>query len=547
MSNIRLMQNTVQNFNVTLKTQGFEMLVTSIRDALVSGNAHDTTLVQLLCMYVFRTLDGSGNNLRMPTYGMINTVFRRVCSPMYDITTQMAVRGASNPSPRVISNSICQGVSRNNTEGLSDMIWVWGQFLDHDIVLTNSGDEKADIVTPTDTNEVFPGRTIPFTRSKHIVVDGVRKQQNETSSYIDGTTVYGSTIERAYALRRLDGTGKLKTGFSDNGEIMLPYNVENLDNAVPTGRTASEFYLAGDVRANENVLLSSIHVLFVREHNRLCDIIALEYPSIAGKDEMIYQHSRRLVIGMIQHITFEEFLPALLGESLQEHSGYLDSVDASLATEFSTVAFRFGHTMLSSKLRVGEAGNLLLKDAFFSPSYLQANGGDALLYGATKSAMQEIDGILVEDVRSFLFEAPTVSVLHDLAALNIQRGRDHGICGYNDMREAYGLQTIASFEQLPMPDNVRKKLELLYDSVNDIDPWVGVIVETHIPGKPVGPLLYTMLKEQFLRLRQGDRLWYKNDQAINAEDRAIIEKSTLSKVLERNTSFSGYAENVFRL
>lgn len=71
---------------------------------------------------------------------------------------------------------------------------------------------------------------------------------------------------------------------------------------------------AGDVRANENLILLSYHTIFMREHNRLCKLIISKHPTLS--DEEIYQTARNYVIGLIQKITFEDFLPTLLGEEV---------------------------------------------------------------------------------------------------------------------------------------------------------------------------------------------------------------------------------------
>src|SRR5205823_1787394 len=107
-----------------------------------------------------------------------------------------------------------------------------------------------------------------------------------------------------------------------------------------------KLFLAGDVRANENSELTSLQTLFVREHNRLATQIAKQHP--AWSDEQIYQQARRLVIGEIQNITYNEWLPALLGQNaLPRYTGYNPGVNPGISNEFSTAAFRFGHSMLT--------------------------------------------------------------------------------------------------------------------------------------------------------------------------------------------------------
>lgn len=493
---------------------------------------------------IWRSYDGSANNLSNPNLGMRNQPLLRIASADYaDGVSTLAERCASNPNPRTVSNNICKSTSSIlNSMNLTDMTWAWGQFLDHELDLTPEGTEDMSLVTPSvmdDPEEEYPGRTITIRRSVFIAGSSPREQPNHISAFIDASNVYGYNSIRAHELRLLDGSGKMKTVTADNGEDILPYNTAGLDNAMHGSSTASDFFLAGDIRANENVVLIGMHTLFVREHNRLCDQIAIDFPVWAGQDELIYQHARRIVGGIMQTITMREFLPALLGSNAPEpYTFYNKDVDPSIATEFSTAGYRIGHTMLSSNLKVGTSGTLALRDAFFRPSYVQTNGIDALLQGAFLQVMQEIDGQIVDDVRNFLFDSPTVSHLLDLATLNIQRGRDHGLPDYNSVRVAYGLTAKASFAEITSNTTVQTQLANLYDSVDCIDPWIGVIIEDHLPGAAVGELLCTILKDQFTRLRDGDRFWFENDRALDDATKQMIRDTTLADVIIRNTSLT---------
>ena len=195
-----------------------------------------------------------------------------------------------------------------------------------------------------------------------------------------------------------------------------------------------------------------MHTLFVREHNRLCDEFARENPDF--EDEDIYQCARKIVGAQMQVITYKEFLPILLGpDALPDYYRYNPRFNPGVANEFSTAAFRFGHSMLSpTLLRVNKAGKELvstsLKDAFFNPQLIH-EGGDisALLLGLAHQQAQEIDNKIVSGVRNFLFGEPGAGGF-DLAALNIQRGRDHGLADFNSVRMAYGLRPVKSFNAI---------------------------------------------------------------------------------------------------
>ena len=330
-------------------------------------------------------------------------------------------------------------------------------------------------------------------------------------------------------------------GLSDNNEAILIYNTAGLSNANPKGDPDNALFLAGDVRANENIFLTSIHILFSREHNRLCDQILDERPNWTGKDELLYQHARRWNSGIQQSIVFNEFLPALLGNNaLPAYQGYRPNVNPTVATEFSTSIYRFGHSMIPSSLRSGPDGGdtILLRDAFFTPSYIQTNGADDLLLGASLQKMEEIDGKIVDDLRNFLFGPPTMTMLLDLATLNIQRGRDHGLPGYNDVREAYGLSRKNTFAEITSDVSVQGKLNTLYGHPDYIDPWVGGLVEDHVAGANVGELLRAGLIDQFTRLRDGDRFYFENDQALTNAEKATIRNTRLSDVIIRNTKWT---------
>ncbi len=194
-----------------------------------------------------------------------------------------------------------------------------------------------------------------------------RQQVNEITAWIDASNVYGSDAERAMALRTLDGTGRLKTSAGN----LLPFNTQGLSNA---GGDSDSLFLAGDVRANEQVGLTAMHTLFVREHNRQARLIARANPALSG--DQIYLRARRIVGAEMQVITYREYLPALLGgAALPPYSGYRPALDASISNLFSTGPYRYGHSALSPTLLRLDAqgneipeGNLALREAFFAPS-----------------------------------------------------------------------------------------------------------------------------------------------------------------------------------
>ena len=347
--------------------------------------------------------------------------------------------GVGERGARDISNLVDdQGPdSVPNVENVTDFVWQWGQFLDHDLTLTPVADppQRFNIPVPTCDPVFDPGcagsKFLSFQRSAFVTDEfGVRQQVNVNTAFIDGSQVYGSDEARADALRTLDGTGQLKT--SDNN-LLLPFNVDGFPNE-PT--TAPTFFLAGDPRANEQSGLTSLQTLFMREHNYWADYFKSIDPGL--DDEGLYYRARAIVGAEIQLITYRDFLPLLLGpNALSPYAGYDETVNPSIANDFAVGAYRFGHTMVSPQLSRLDAnnqsiGDLPLADAFFNPDQIIAFGIDPYLRGLAKQRPQEIDALLINDLRNLL---PGF----DLAALNIQRGRDHGMPPFNQVPP--GLRT----------------------------------------------------------------------------------------------------------
>jgi len=501
-----------------------------------------------------RSIDGKNNNLQNSDWGSAGIPLLRSVKVGYADGIN-APAGPNRVSARVISNLLAsQEGSILNTSQVSDFIWQWGQFLDHDIDLTPGADpqEPFNISVPTGDPFFDPnfegGKVIPLNRS--IYTEGSKKknprqQLNLITAFIDGSNVYGSDEGRAAALRTFEG-GKLKT---TNGGKYLPFNTDGLDNA---GGTDPKLYLAGDIRANEQIALTAMHSLFVREHNRLCEAIADQHPLLSDKE--IYQQARKIVGAQMQRITFSEFLPVLLGpDAIPSYTGYDPSVNPGISNVFSTAAYRFGHSMLSpTLLRVNYPGNELvytpLKDAFFNPKLIHKGAGLAsILRGLATQRAQAVDNKVVDGVRNFLFGEPGEGGF-DLAALNIQRGRDHGLADYNSVRKAYGLGKISNFSEVTANPEVLAGLLEAYDRVDDMDVWVGGLAENHVAGALVGETIHAILKDQFVRLRHGDRFWYQHDPFFTANPTLMseIESTTLAEIIRQNTKVGEeLQDNVF--
>lgn len=224
-------------------------------------------------------------------------------------------------------------------------------------------------------------------------------------------------------------------------------------------------------------------------------------------DEELFQFARDVCVAEYQSIVFNEWLPVLLGPG-QVSPGDYDydaSLDASLDVFFSTASFRFGHSMVSGVLWKrelnGRVERVPLQDVFFNPKAVDQYSFSKYLLGSVGHEAREMDEKVVDALRSKLFTEDGKPSM-DLVALNIQRGRDHGLPSYNKARMAYGLAPVTSFEDITDNVQVQEKLKKAYNNrVDLIDAFIGGLAERRPHGRLFGDLFHTSLKDQFTRLR----------------------------------------------
>lgn len=512
----------------------------------------------------YRTFDGTSNNVENTNWGAAGENLIRLTNVGYADGIS-APAGPNRPNPREVSNSLfAQESPINDPLNLSDFCWVWGQFIDHDIGLTeNNATEPAMIPVPAGDPWFDPLNSgqvvIPMMRNIYDETTGTdennpRQHPNQITAFIDASAVYGSDEARATWLRTFQG-GKLKTSEGN----LLPFNTttgeleDAIDHNAPEMADdvgmADRLFVGGDVRANENPLLTSFHTLFVREHNRQCDLLALAHPD--WTDEELYQYARKIVGALVQAIVYEEWLPAM-GVHLTPYTGYQSDVNPGLLNVFTGAAFRLGHTLLNSQIQrldnngaILPEGNLLLREGFFNPSIVIESGGiEPFIKGMAVQIQQSMDPKVVNDVRNFLFGPPGAGGL-DLASININRGRERGLADFNTVRENFGLQPYQFFQQISSNAAVFTRLLSLYTDINDIDPWVGMLAEERMPGALFGETIMEIMEYQFKALRDGDRFYYENDPVLSEAEKDVIKNTTLHDIIMRNTDITLMQDDVF--
>jgi peroxidase len=511
-------------------------------------------------------INGVGNNVANPAWGAADTDFIRLAAALFGDKIS-SPNGQSLPSARVISNLIANqdiaGVEQDlaNNRDMTDFVYGWGQFIDHDIDLTEGGTVAMNIPVPAGDPTFDPTNqgdlSIAFNRSQIAPGTGTSANNpaqfvNLDTSFIDGSMIYGSDSTTAAALRTFVG-GQLKTSAGN----LLPYNTFGLNMADAIGAPEDTLFAAGDVRANENVELTNLTTLFVREHNYQATLLAKQHPN--WTDEQLYQAARQIVIGEIQSITYNDWLPALMGRNaLTPYQGYNSNVNPSISVEFSSAAFRL-HTLLDDEVEFLDnkgnpitsiaGGSLDLDEDFFQPQIVAIPGEVAgnLKYLASDLA-QEVDEQTVDGLRNALFpDAPVLDNVEvgasDLIADDIQRGRDEGDPTYNQMRIELGERPVNSFAQITSNVPLQQELKQIYGNVNNVELFVGLMAEDHLRGSSLGPTEQAILAQQFEALRDGDRYFYANADSPQLVNQ--LNNTTLAQVIERNTGLTNLQSDVF--
>jgi peroxidase len=528
-------------------------------------------------------VDGSGNNINNPDWGIAGGDLLRLAPPDYgDGIDSPAL--SSDKSAREVSNLINNQAEPNDTavdistvdrNSLSDFGYAFGQFMDHD--MDNTPDGGASLPIAVAAGDPIGPDPLPFTRSVTDPATGAgtgkpAQQITVVTAYFDLSQIYGSSQAVADALRTFSG-GQMKTSPGnmpplDNTNYFTTTQIAALDmandsQAVPE----SDLFAAGDVRANENIELTALQVLFLRNHNRIAAIFQTDHPD--WTDEEIYQEARKINIAQYQNIIYSEWIPAVMGpRAMMPYTGYKPNVNATIANEFSTVAYRFGHSLVSPSIardgnegqEIGESaedGDIPLALDFFDPYLLNPSGAIDPLTGLASTSIgpilkadadgngQEMDVLAVSSLRNLLF-GNGIEGGQDLIALDVQRGRDHGVANYNAQRIAMGLPAVTSFAQITKNVDVQKELAAAYPGgVGTIDAFEGGLAEDHVPASDVGPLFQAVMANQFQRLRDGDRFFYLGEDFDSEETGIFQQTNTLANVIMANTGVTNLQANVF--
>uniref|UniRef100_A0A3B5M1K1 Thyroid peroxidase n=1 Tax=Xiphophorus couchianus TaxID=32473 RepID=A0A3B5M1K1_9TELE len=517
--------------------------------AVCEGSHHDK----------YRSISGVCNNRQNPDWGAANTALVRWLPAEYEDgeeeprgwDPQRLHHGSQLPPPRRVSREVVRTSCKGSDAAYSQLLADWGQYIDHDVTLTPQSLSGAASWAQRDCrtscgnlHPCFPIQVIlsvsticnlitlwrvpasqtqdslcmPFHRSTPAcssrtgsgILRALQRQQlNAVSSFIDASLVYGHTPQLQRDLRDLSGrSGKLAVNgrFRDRqGRPYLPF-VAATPSACGRGM---ECFRAGDGRVNEGLPLIALHTLWLREHNRLAETLKLINQH--WSPEAVFQEARKIV-GALHQVRVRR--------PLQDRCS--------------------SHTNITSLMPLNKNLGLIC-----------FCGIEPTLRGmvATAAAVTAPDSLLVEEVTESLLVLDSQQNL-DLAALNLQRGRDHGLPGYNDWRDFCGLKRIATLDDLAevvRDRRVAEKILHLYQHPDNIDVWLGGLVENFLPGSRTGPLFACLIGKQMKLLRDGDRFWWEADGVFTRQQREQLWKTSLSRIICENSDIQEIPADPFRL
>ncbi|CAF0903321.1 unnamed protein product [Adineta steineri] len=537
----------------------------------------------------FRTITGVCNNLERPYEGSSQTAYTRLLPAAYDdgISKPRSRSVLGGPLPACRQISVTMSSKPVFDTSFNNLFVGYGQFLVHDISLatpvTDSGrtpvsscscssqDHDMCTIMEISSNDPFmagqkcmtmPATAQAFTDQQCTL--GVKDQMNGNSHYIDLSVTYGSTKKTAVGLRA-GRDGFLKTAKKSWSKFEIPPGQREGKSCTDSTET-QKCFAGGDSRLMENVLLSGIQAQWLRIHNLFAKKMAEIHPEWKNNDDVLYDETKKISSALHQRYTYDFWLPILIGkQATQQYTGdsglfsrYDPNVRGVVINEAVTAALRLHTLVRDLYTRCTPQAKLIdqvwLHDILAKSklAYDGANNGvDSLLCGALYDYGFAGDANFGQDIHHRLFETTTKTgevKRHDIVAINICRAREHGIPGYNAFRELCGLRRASRFEDFAdtMGPANAAKLQSIYDHPEDVDLFIGMNHENHVPGGLVGPVSACIIGTQFRNLKYGDRLFYKHEGQFTPEQLTAINKYTYNCFICHSTDIEKVALNPFK-
>ncbi|XP_057577991.1 dual oxidase 2 [Hippopotamus amphibius kiboko] len=522
--------------------------------------------------------DGWFNNLRHHERGAAGSRLRRLAPANYADGVYQALGEPLLPNPRQLSNAAMRGkAGRPSNRNRTVLGLFFGYHVLSDLVSVENPGCPAEFLNihippgdPVFDRDRSGDVVLPFQRSRWDPETGQspsnpRDPTNEATGWLDGSAIYGSSHSWSDELRSFSG-GQLASGPDpffprDAQEPLLMWTAPD----PATGRRGPRgLYAFGAERGNREPFVQALGLLWFRYHNLWAQRLARQHPLWA--DEQLFQHARKRVIATYQNIAMYEWLPSFLQQTPPNYTEYRPFLDPSISPEFLAASEQFFSTMVPPGVYMRNASchfQTILNEGFGSspalrvcnsywmrenPNLNSAQAVNQLLLGMASQISELEDRIVVEDLRDY-WPGPGKFSRTDYVASSVQRGRDMGLPSYSQALQALGLKTPKNWSDLNpnMDPQVLEATAALYNQdLSRLELLPGGLLESH--GDP-GLLFSTIVLDQFVRLRDGDRYWFENSRngLFSMEEIAEIRNTTLRDVLVAVTNVNPAAlqPNVF--
>ncbi|XP_049768895.1 peroxidase-like [Schistocerca cancellata] len=529
---------------------------------------------------IYRTHNGSCNNLEHPMWGMLDTPYSRLMQPVFHDginEPRKSVTGKELPNARSLRQHLLP-VGDFDDETNTMMVMGFGGLITHDGALSGDwlGENGQYIMccshkaTPLPCKDISVGCypvKIPeddefYTEKGVKCMSVVRTMKTYTmggylgpaqsvssaSHYLDASFMYGSDERHASRIREFS-EGRLTTRVLADGRKVLP----QVNDSVASCSVSSDetCFLAGDDRVNQNPLVALETILFVREHNRVADQLSAMNPH--WDDERLYQETRRIVIAEYQHIAYTDFLPRLIREDwlakyniTSRETGfsycYNASTNPATLAEFTEAVYRMFHGIVQGKMRLYKGIGCPFRSQKITnwldrPEIItQGDHLDQIALGMAQQPTAKDDKYTDYELDRNLFKGDG-EYGQDLSTFDILRGRDSGLGSYNDYRELIGLSRAEKFEDFSdlMPYEDATALGHFYEHPDDVD-LIMVMLDKR--NENTLNVRETILVEQFKRWKCGDRFFYDyggSPYPFTSDQINEIKKATISRIVCDNS------------
>ncbi|NER78504.1 MAG: heme peroxidase [Leptolyngbya sp. SIO1D8] len=341
-------------------------------------------------------------------------------------------------------------------------------------------------------------------------IDRYDRLKNTSNHHIDLCNVYGLTREQTHLLRSFQG-GKLKTQllkradgveeeyplfyYADSENGIVDSQFEGLHDPLRTEKRLppdlkAKLFAMGVERANVQIGYVMMTTLCVREHNRICDALASNYPD--WDDERLFQTARNVLIVIMLNIIMEEYIYHITPyyfnffadpEAFTEASWFRENW---MAIEFSFV-YRW-HSAIPEDI-VYNGQKISLGKTLWNNQMLIDKGLGALMEETCSQPGSLIGLFNTPDFPVKKTEAGVATFIDTTELATIQLGRDTQLPSYNDYREMAGFPRVTDFNQITGDEYAQQKLKELYGDVDKVEFFVGLYAEDVREGSTIQPLV----------------------------------------------------------